>query len=95
MGVNEKLLKACQVARACFQSGGGGNGRTVRLEAPGASRTARGWLTSLGVLRLTNEDFQFRVLGLGLPSKEAVLDSNFPLSEGVNGDWTGQTGGSG
>ena len=89
------LLKVCQVARVCFQSRGGGIGWTVRLEAPDAVRTAGGWLTSLEILRFTGLDFQFGVLGLGLPHKEAVLDSNFLLSEGVGRNWAGQSGGSG
>ena len=87
------LLKVCQVAQACFQSGDGGIGWTVRLEAKGARHAAGGWLTSLDVHRFTGSDFPFGV-GLGLPNKEAVLDSNFLLSEGVGRNWAGQSGGS-
>ena len=41
----KRLLKVCWIAQVCFPSGG-----TVRLVAPGAARTAGGWLTSLNIL---------------------------------------------
>ena len=51
------------------------------------------WITSLDDLRLTGEDLQLGVAGLGLANENVVSD-NIPLVEGVGGNWASQCRGS-
>jgi hypothetical protein len=82
-------------SRERIQSGGDEvGGRNMRLCT--AFNTADGrWLTSLDVLRPTADDSQFGVGGFGLTNENVIADTNILLGEGVGGNWTSQSGGSG